>query len=165
VSDLRPVAIEPLTRAAFVPYGDLIDVEGVDPEPMNAGTARKFAALATIEIASGVASIGLIRAAPRALPLALAEIERHPLGSQAFVPLSPTRFLVVVAGSAEEPRPEDLRAFLATGRQGINFRRGVWHHALCALEPCDFLVVDRRETAGNLELRSISDWGLVVAEP
>jgi ureidoglycolate lyase len=106
--------------------------------------------------------ISFFLAAPRALPIALATIERHPLGSQAFVPLAATRYLVVVAGDSEHPAPTDLRAFLATGTQGINFRRGVWHHPLLALEPSALLVIDRRSSAGNLDVIDVSGWSVVV---
>jgi ureidoglycolate lyase len=156
----RALAVEPLTREAFAPYGDVVDTAGVEPQLLNQGTARKYAALATVAIADGDASISLFHAAPRALPLALRMIERHPLGSQAFVPMRPTRFLVVVAGSADAPRPADLRAFLVSGQQGINFRAGVWHHPLTALEESDFLVIDRRDGQGNLDELDISTWGV-----
>lgn len=159
----RLVAVEPLTREAFAPYGQVIDSAGVEPLNLNDGTARKYPALATIELANGDAAISLFHVAPRALPIELAEIERHPLGSQAFVPLRATRFLVVVAGSSDEPKPEELRAFLATGQQGINFRAGVWHHALLALEECDYLVIDRRDPAGNLELFPVARWRLALS--
>jgi len=160
--DLRSLPVEPLTRAAFAPYGDLIDTAGVEPQLLNAGTARKYAALATIDVVGGAAAISLFHAAPRRLPVELREIERHPFSSQAFLPMQPTRFLVVVAGSAEEPDAGDVRAFLATGQQGVNFRAGVWHHPLLALEECDFVVIDRRELKGNLELRPIDRWRLVL---
>jgi ureidoglycolate lyase len=163
MSERRALPVEPLTRAAFAPYGDLIDEVGVEPELLNAGTARKYAALATIETVGGPAAISLFHAAPRVLPIDLVEIERHPNGSQAFVPTAPTHFLVVVAGGADRPRPDDLRAFLATGRQGIQFHRGVWHHALLALEPCAFLVIDRKDARGNLETLAIADWRLRLA--
>lgn len=159
----RTLRVEPLTRAAFAPYGEVIDAEGVEPELLNQGTAKKYAALATVELVSGVAAVSLFHAAPRALPLALRTIERHPLGSQAFVPLRPTRFLVVVAGTRDAPRPDDLRAFLATGQQGINFRAGVWHHPLTVLEPSELLVIDRREGTGNLQELDVSSWSYLLA--
>jgi len=152
-----------LTREAFAPYGDVVDTDGVEPQLLNQGTAKKYAALATIAVADGDAAISLFHAAPRALPIALRAIERHPLGSQAFVPMSPTRYLVVVAGSAETPGPADLRAFLATGQQGVNFRAGVWHHPLTALDESDFLVIDRRQGAGNLDELDIGVWGISLA--
>lgn len=158
----RTLVVEPLTRAAFAPYGEVIDEAGVEPELLNAGTARKYAALATVDT-DGAAAVHLFHAAARALPLELREIERHPHGSQAFVPVEPTRFLVVVAGAADAPAAGDVRAFLATGRQGINFRRGVWHHALLALEPCAYLVIDRKDGGGNLETLPIAAWGLRLA--
>ena len=79
------------------------------------------------------------------------------------MPLRPTRFLVVVAGSAERPEPGDLRAFLASGQQGINFHAGVWHHPLTALEECDFLVIDRKSGDGNLDELDVAGWGFALA--
>jgi ureidoglycolate lyase len=166
---LRVVRVDPLTREAFAPYGQVIDGAGVEPVAINDGTAAKFAGLATVELARsgagapGEAVLSIYRAEPRRPPLALRALERHPLGSQAFVPLRPTRYLVVVAGSGDRPAAEAVRAFLATGQQGVNLRAGVWHHALLALEPCDFLVVERREGGENLEVVDVGAWGVQVA--
>jgi ureidoglycolate lyase len=160
----RLLPVEPLSRAAFAPYGELVDAAGVEPQVINAGTARKFADLARVEMAPGLpAALGIYRAEPRELPMALLELERHPLGSQAFVPLRPARYLVAVAGRREEPRPEDLRVFLASGQQGVNLHAGVWHHALLLLDrESEFLVVERARGEGNLEQRSIAAWELWV---
>ena len=161
----RVLRIEPLTREAFAPYGDLIDAGGVEPVAINDGTALKFPELAPIElVGGGQAAISIYRAQPRSLPMPLLELERHPLGSQAFIPLQPTRYLVVVGGSAAEPKPEDVRVFLATGQRGVNLHAGVWHHALLALEPCELVVVDRgaRDRMANLDELDCSAWKLSI---
>jgi ureidoglycolate lyase len=165
----RVLSVEPLTKGAFAPYGQVIDTQGVTPIAINRGTALKFPDLATVELLDGgtpgtdQAAISIYRAEPRTLPLPIDELERHPLGSQAFVPIQPTRYLVVVAGSADEPQPGDLRAFLATGQQGVNLKAGVWHHALAALErEGEFLVVDRRAPGGNLDRLGTAAWRLAI---
>src|SRR5690606_36912869 len=107
---------------------------------INAGSARRFHALARAEAVGegGEVGISLFRAEPCALPISIAMLERHPLASQAFVPLGPRPWLVVVAASPEATP----RAFLARGGAGENYRRGTWHHTLLALEATsDFLVV------------------------
>ncbi|MEO7794384.1 MAG: ureidoglycolate lyase [Thermoanaerobaculia bacterium] len=168
MSAARPgLVIEPLTRAAFAPYGEVVDTSGMVPQAINGGTAARYSPLAQVEVvgddAGRGAVLGIYRAQPRRLPLPLLELERHPLGSQAFVPLQPGRYLVVVSGNAAEPTPSDVRVFLAVGQQGVSLRAGVWHHALLALDrESDFLVVERASAAANLELRAISAWELSI---
>jgi ureidoglycolate lyase len=140
------VALAALTREAFAPFGDVIQVEGSPHYTINSGYAQRHHDLATVDVLErgGRPLISIFRARPRPLPVRIEIMERHPLSSQAFVPLSSIPFLVVVAPPGDGPQPESLRAFITDGTQGINYRRGVWHHALLALEsPCDFLVVDR----------------------
>ncbi|WP_206951699.1 ureidoglycolate lyase [Trinickia acidisoli] len=141
----RTLSIEPLTRDAFAPFGDVIALDGARHFSINGGTTERFHDLATIDVseAGGRALINVFRGQPRALPFEVAMMERHPLGSQAFIPLGEVRYLVVVA----PPGPFDaqrMRAFSVSGRVGVNYARGVWHHPLIALDAvADFLVVDR----------------------
>ena len=143
--------VEPLHREAFAAFGEVLEPAGAQMVyEINAGTAQRFHALARVDIegADGEAVISLFRAQPRQLPFTVAALERHPLGSQAFMPLGPAPYLVVVASDPSAPP----RAFLAQAGQGVNFRRGTWHHALLALErESDFLVVDRAGTAPNCD--------------
>jgi ureidoglycolate lyase len=149
------LAIAPLTGEAFAPFGEVIESEGRAHYLINAGTARRYDDLAGVDVAEfgGQAQISLCRAEPVTLPLRLRVMERHPLSSQAFIPLSGTPFLIVVApAGGEEPDLRALRAFRSNGRQGINYRRGTWHHPLIALERVsDFLIVDRRGTGPNCD--------------
>ncbi|MBO0906018.1 ureidoglycolate lyase [Jiella sonneratiae] len=146
---IRPA---PLTRAAFAPFGDVIDTDGADAFPINAGMTTRFHDLATVDVAAGAGrpAIAIFRSTPVSLPFDIALMERHPLASQAFFPLAPRPWLVVVADD-EAGRPGTPLAFLATGAQGVNYGRNVWHHPLLALESVtDFLIVDRGG-ADNLE--------------
>ncbi len=143
--------VEALTRAAFASYGEVIEADAAGAIAINAGSAQRFHALATVDTAhaGGHAVISVVRAQPRTLPFTVQMLERHPLGTQAFVPLDPAlRYLVVVA-SAIDAAP---RAFLATHGQGVNYSRGTWHHPLLALDRVsDFLVVDRAGPGANCE--------------
>jgi ureidoglycolate lyase len=142
------LTILPLTRDSFAPFGEVVTLDGARHYPINQGTTERYHALATADTGAegGQPIISLFRGQPRSLPLEVAIMERHPLGSQAFIPLTHSEqdeYLVVVA-PAGEFRLENLRAFLGRGFQGVNYARGVWHHPLIALHKLsDFLVVDR----------------------
>jgi ureidoglycolate lyase len=157
--------VEALTREAFAPFGDVLEPASAQTVyEINAGTAQRFHALARVDIAGddGDAVISLFRAQPRQLPFTVAALERHPLGSQAFMPLGSAPYLVVVA-----PDPASTpRAFLAREGQGVNYHRGTGHHALLALErESDFLVVDRAGTAANCdEVTLAAPWTIASIE-
>ncbi len=145
---------QPLTREAFAPFGDVIETLGAEHYPINEGTTERFHDLAAVEVAEGGGRplINIFRGQPRDLPLAIRMMERHPLGSQAFIPTGPHKWLAVVAPAGAPPKPVDLRAFVAGAGQGVNYRRGVWHHPLIALEAVsDFIVVDRGGAGDNCD--------------
>lgn len=148
----RTIPLEPLTAAAFAPFGDVIEAAGEASFAFNRGMAQRFHDLARTE-ATGDGRIGVSigRALPYTLPVTLDMVERHPLGSQAFVPLGPDPFIVVVAPD-EGGRPGRPRAFLTRPGQGVNYPRNVWHGVLTPLDrAADFLIVDRIGTGVNLE--------------
>jgi ureidoglycolate lyase len=145
---------EPLTRDAFAPFGDVIETTGAHHYPINENTTERFHDLAFVDTGAdgGHPLINIFRGQPRPRPIAIRLMERHPLGSQAFYPLQPRDYLVVVADPRQKLAPGRLRAFRATGRQGVNYARNVWHHPLLVLEPdSDFLVIDRGGVSENLE--------------
>lgn len=145
--------VEPLTKAAFAPFGDVIEVEGAERRLINNGTTERFHDLAHVEAAGTDARvlINIFRGQSFTAPVDIVMLERHPFGSQAFVPLNDRPFLVVVAEDADGI-PVKPRAFLARGDQGVNYWRNVWHHPLVALEQTsDFLIVDRAGSENNLE--------------
>ncbi|MFZ6862066.1 ureidoglycolate lyase [Undibacterium sp. Ji67W] len=137
-----------LSREAFAPFGEVIMLEGARHYPINQGTTERFHALAMADTQTqdGKTILSVFRAQPRALPLAIEVMERHPLGSQAFVPLTSDKddeYLVVVAPPGEFAA-DQMRAFICKGLQGVNYARGVWHHPLIALhKQSDFIVMDR----------------------
>lgn len=151
---------QPLTRERFAPYGDVIEAALGSPERMNAARFERFDDLCAVEMADGghlSMSIARCRTAT-ALPLCVDFVERHPLGSQAFVPLQRCRMVVVVAPPGESVDAGDLRAFVTNGKQGFNYRRGTWHMPLIAFEAGqEFLVVDRAGTESNCEIHTFDE--------
>jgi len=148
------VRATPLLADSFAAYGDMIETDGRESRWINEGTCRRFDALADIDVleAGGRPLISVFEATPRVLPLPIRALERHPLSSQAFVPLQPQPFLVVVAHEGGEPLAARIRVYLSSGRQGVNYRRNTWHHPLIALDHVSrFLVVDRGGPSANCE--------------
>lgn len=150
---MRTVEIEPLTRDAYAPFGQVIDIEGADHFPINGGMTERYHDLARVELGGVHARplISIARGKPYELPLTLKMMERHPLGSQAFFPLSSRPFLSIVALD-ESGVPGTPRAFLCGPGQGINMAMNTWHGVLTPLEAeSDFLLIDRGGDGDNLE--------------
>ena len=149
------LAPEPLSAAAFAPFGDVIEASAAAQRwQINQGQAERFHDLACVDMAGPGATtlISIFRSQPRRFPLRLSLLERHPLGSQAFMPLAALPYLVVVAPGESAPQLQRLRCFLAGPGHGVNYARGTWHHPLLSLhETADFLVVDRGGPGLNLD--------------
>jgi len=145
--------VQPLTKSAFAPFGDLIEPDPATMRLINGGTTERFHALGHAEALGEGAQvvINLFRGQPRKFPYIVGMVERHPFGSQSFHPLQNRPWLVVVAED-DAGRPGAPQVFLAQGHQGINYRANIWHHPLMALEETsDFLVIDRSGPGNNLE--------------
>jgi ureidoglycolate lyase len=155
---------QPLTQTGFAAFGDVIEMAGHDSFAINQGMAERYPDLAVVDVTAhdGRTAIGLVRAQPETAPVRLRLGERHPLASQAFIPLGPQPFLVVVAPAGPIPAREALQAFISNGRQGINYHKGVWHHPMIALEAVtDFLVVDRigpATTTTKAQSEAVGSW-------
>lgn len=147
---LTPV---PLTVAAFAPYGEVLAPDETKAVLINAGTCMRFADLSRVDTdAAGQASISVFRAAAADLPLSLTMFERHPHGSQAFVPLRDACCCIIVTTGTNTPDLADVQAFVTPAGTGFNLRRNVWHCPLVALDrKGEFLVVDRTGPGDNLE--------------
>jgi ureidoglycolate lyase len=149
---IEVLEIQPLTRAAFAPYGDVIESDERESFFINNDMAERFHALARIEAAGEDAGaiISLVKSSKYQMPRKLDHVEHHPLGSQAFVPLDETPFIVVVGKAGESPQPEDFQAFITNGKQGINYHPGTWHHVLLTpYAAMTFLCVDRAGPGNN----------------
>jgi ureidoglycolate lyase len=149
---IEALGIQPLTQTAFAPYGDVIESDERDSFFINNGMAERFHALAQVEAAGedAAAIISLVQSNKYEMPRKLDHVEHHPLGSQAFVPLDETPFIVVVGKAGESPRPEDFQGFITNGKQGINYHAGTWHHVLLTpYAAMSFLCVDRAGPGNN----------------
>jgi ureidoglycolate lyase len=162
--DAPTLTIEPLTAEAFAPWGDVIEAKGAS-FPINGGMCDRFHDLARMEFTGdgGRAGISVGWGRPYPLPLAFDLVERHPLGSQAFVPMTEDPFLVIVAPD-EGGRPGRPRVFISAPGQGVNYLRNVWHGVLTPLgRAAPFLIVDRIGPGVNLEEhRYEAEWQAVT---
>ncbi|XOZ34564.1 ureidoglycolate lyase [Halomonadaceae bacterium KBTZ08] len=152
MSTPRAIPVEPLSRSGFAPFGEVIETQGRDSFAINQGRTQRFHALATMELLGegGDGVLSIFRGQPLD-PLVISLMERHPLGSQAFIPLNNQPFLAVVAppGAVDETA---LRAFRVRGDQGVNYHAGTWHAPLLPLFPdSDYLVVDREGPGQNCD--------------
>lgn len=160
----RRISCQPLTPDAFQPFGDVLDCGGNPDKMINAGLCGRYHDRARLDFGpDGRAGISLFNAEPRRLPYTFGLIERHPEGSQAFIPMTEHPFLVIVAPD-DSGRPGTPLAFLTAPRQGINFLKGVWHGVLTPLKaPGIFAVIDRIGATQNLQEVSLDPPFTVVS--
>jgi ureidoglycolate lyase len=154
-----------LTAEAFAPFGDVIETAGRNSRWINDGTCQRFDDLAPVDVlaAGGRPVISIFKAQPRPLPFQVRLLERHPLSSQAIIPLDGLPFLVIVAEDGDSPLIGRIRAYRSLGNQGVNYRRNTWHHALLALErTTHFLVVDRGGPGENCDETTLGDAVVLV---
>jgi len=156
---------KPLTRAAFAPYGDVIEKDGADHFPINNGTTERYHDLALVDVTGGKNGrvlISICHAQPLIYPLDIQFVERHPLGSQAFIPTNNQPFYLIVGIAGDDIKPETLKAFITNGKQGVNYHKGVWHHPIMAQgSACDFIVVDRGGDGDNCEEHHFKDDNII----
>lgn len=151
----KELKVKPLSKEAFAPFGDLIEAsDSANHFAINEGFTERYHDLATVEASgqNGRGAISIFRSTPLAQPIKIKMMERHPLGSQAFMPLNQRPYLVVVATKGEFD-PANIAVFLAQANQGVNYHAGTWHHFCLALEQVsDFLVVDRVGDGDNCDV-------------
>ncbi len=154
----------PLTRERFAPFGDVIEASRGRASDMNEARFDRYADLCNVDV-DGRVSVDVVRCrTATALPLCVDRLERHPLGSQAFVPLQPCETVIVVAPPGEHVDAADLRAFVTQPRQGFNYHRGTWHMPLIAFAVGqEFLVVDRGGAEDNVEEIFLDDFVMLEA--
>ena len=150
----------PLTAESFAPYGEVIEALRDGARTMNSARFERFDDLCDVDMAdNGRVSVSIARCrTPISLPLRLDVLERHPLGSQAFIPLSPCKMIIVVAPPGESFDVGDLRAFVSNGRQGFNYKRGAWHMPLISFQAGqEYLIIDRGGSAANCEEHTLDE--------
>lgn len=145
----------PLTAEAFAPFGDVIDATGDPDWLINEDRCGRHHDRARLDFADGRAGISVFDSRTVTLPCPLAMVERHPLGSQAFLPIGAATCLIVVAED-EDDHPVRLRAFRSRPGQGFNILRNVWHGVLAPLDEGRFFVIDRIGEGTNLEIHDFT---------
>jgi len=150
------IIAQPLTAASFAPFGDVLDASGAPDKLINAGLCGRYHDRALLNFSDGQAGISIFDAEPRALPYSCDLLERHPDGSQAFIPMTQHPFLVIVAPD-DNGKPGIPQAFITSPGQAINLHRGVWHGVLTPLHaPGLFAVVDRIGGGANLQEHTVT---------
>ena len=141
-----------ITKANFAMYGDLISSDNVKPMDINAGYAKRFDNLANINTLKdeGKTIVSIFSALKRNFPMKIDMMEKHPLGSQAFIPMKETTFLCFVAPPGKSPEIDKIQSFIIPPKIGINYKPGIWHFPLISTENTDFLVIDRKGNGDNL---------------
>ena len=155
----KSINVTPLTAQAFAPFGDVLETDGAEHFPINQGTTERFHNLARLDLnaVGGKPIVSIFESQPRPRPIRLEVMERHPLGSQAFYPLQNRDWLIVVADGDDPLDPDSIKAFRATGQQGINYAANVWHHPLLVLDPdARFLIIDRLGPGNNCQERTFT---------
>ena len=146
---IKPIKV---TRSNFATYGDLISTNDINPIYINAGYAKRFDNLADLNTSKdgGKSIVSIFSALKRTFPLTIDMMEKHPLGSQAFIPMKETTFLCLVALPGELPEINKIQSFIIPPKMGINYKPGVWHFPLISTEDTNFLVIDRKGSGENL---------------
>jgi ureidoglycolate lyase len=147
----------PITKENFSKFGDMITTKDIKPLEINNGYAKRFDGIANIDTSkdSGETIISIFSALKRSFPMKIDMMEKHPLGSQAFVPMKETTFLVFVAPKGNKPDLNKIEAFIVPPGIGVNYNPGTWHFPLIATEDMNFLVVDRKGSGDNLVIENL----------
>ena len=158
---IKPIKI---SRSNFNAYGDLISTEDIDPIDINEGYAKRFDDLAEIDISNddGKAIVSIFSALKRNFPMKIDMMEKHPLGSQAFIPMKETTFLVLVAPQGDTPDINMIKSFIVPPGIGINYKPGIWHFPLISTEDTNFLVIDRKGSGENLIIHKFEKENIIL---
>ena len=151
---IKPI---PMTKENFSKFGDMISTENIKPIEINNGYANRFDDIAKIDTANnnGETTISIFSALKRSFPLKIDMMEKHPLGTQAFIPMKETTFLTLVAPEGKKLEMDKIESFVVPKGKGVNYKTGIWHFPLISTEDMDFLVVDRKGPGENLIVENL----------
>ena len=146
---IKPINI---TKENFLEFGDIISSKDVSPIDINNGYAKRFNDLAKVSTDKnhGTTCVSIFSALKRSFPMEIDMMEKHPLGSQAFIPMKETIFLSFVAPAGDLPDVNKIKSFIVPPKMGINYKPGIWHFPLISTEDTNFLVIDRKGNGENL---------------
>ena len=145
------LSAQPLSAVSFARFGDVLETGGQPTAIINEGNCARYSDLATMEFVDARAGISVFQARTYSVPHTVNMMERHPLGSQAFIPMTDDAFLVIVAAD-DNGAPGSPQAFVTSGQQGVNYYRNTWHGVLTPLDGSGlFAVIDRIGEGNNLQ--------------
>tara|TARA_X000001036_G_scaffold179249_1_gene169723 strand:- start:67 stop:570 length:504 start_codon:yes stop_codon:yes gene_type:complete len=157
---MKNLIIKPklISKENFKKFGDMITTSGIKPLEINDGYAKRFDGIANLNTkkGNGESTISIFSALKRSFPMKVDMMEKHPLGSQAFIPMKETVFLAFVAPEGDVPDLNKIESFIVPNGIGVNYNAGVWHFPLIATEDMNFLVVDRLGDGDNLILHDLN---------
>jgi len=158
---IKPIKI---SRSNFAIYGELISASDINPVDINAGYAKRFDNLADLNTSKdgGKTIVSIFSALKRTFPMKIDMMEKHPLGSQAFIPMKETTFLSFVAPSGESPDINKIQSFIIPPKTGINYKPGIWHFPLISTEDTSFLVIDRKGSGKNLIIHKFEKENIIL---
>ena len=158
---IKPIKV---SRSNFATYGDLISTKDINPMNINEGYAKRFDNLADLNTSKddGKTIVSIFSALKRTFPMKIDMMEKHPLGSQAFIPMKETTFLSFVAPPGESPDINKIQSFIIPPKNGINYKPGIWHFPLISTENMDFLVVDRKGSGENLITHNFKEEKIIL---
>ena len=158
---IKPIKIN---RSNFATYGDLISTNDIKPMDINAGYAKRFDNLADLNTLKdgGKTIVSIFSALKRTFPMKIDMMEKHPLCSQAFIPMKETTFLCFVAPQGTFPEINKIQSFIVPPKMGINYKPGIWHFPLISTEDTDFLVIDRKGSGKNLIIHKFDKEEIVL---
>ena len=151
---IKPI---PITKNNFSQFGDMISTKDINPIKINNGYAKRYDGIANLNTSkdNGVTTISIFSALKRNFPMKIDMMEKHPLGSQAFIPMKETTFLAFVAPNGDKPDLNKIEAFIIPPGIGVNYKPGTWHFPLISTEDMNFLVVDRKGPGDNLIIKNL----------
>ena len=148
-----------ITNKNFKKFGEVISTKKIKPININNGYAKRFDNLCKINtsLKKGNTIISIFSARKRRFPMNIKMMEKHPLGSQAFIPMKETKFLVFVAPKGKKPNVKKIESFIIPKQTGINYKPGIWHFPLISIKNMNFLVIDRKGIGNNLAIHNFEN--------
>ena len=155
---------KPITKENFNKFGDMITTANIKPLEINNGYAKRYDGIAKLDTKkdNGESTICIFSALKRTFPMKVDMMEKHPLGSQAFIPMKETIFLSFVAPEGDKPNLTEVEAFIIPKGIGVNYNPGVWHFPLISTENMNFLVVDRKGEGDNLIIHDLQKENITI---
>ena len=155
---------KPITKENFSTFGDMITTDKLKSIEINNGFAKRFDGIANLNTSqnNGETTISIFSALKRSFPMKIDMMEKHPLGSQAFIPMKETTFLAFVAPQGDKPNLKKVKSFIIPPGIGINYKPGTWHFPLISTENMNFLVVDRKGSGNNLVIENLESEKIIL---